>query len=146
MRRNLGAGVFDAYSPLIRRTLRTKVAGHNSSNLALLGRRWGRQRLRRRRRKMDVRFSITIRCRRPAGEAQPGWRSSPGYYGLITDRDGDTLEQADHRRHAEIENAIRDLGTRWAADAAERTEDTGPRLLYAPRRIYLGDRPGEPGP
>ena len=38
------------------------------------------------------------------------------------------------------------LGTRWAADAAERTEDTGPRLLYAPRRIYLGDRPGEPGP
>ena len=35
------------------------------------------------------------------------------------------------------------LGTRWAADAAERTEDTGPRFLCAPRRIYLGDRPGE---
>ncbi len=29
---------------------------------------------------------------------------------LITDRDGDTLElEADHRRHAEIENAIRTL-------------------------------------
>ena len=32
------------------------------------------------------------------------------YHGFITDRDGDTLElEADHRRHAEIENAIRDL-------------------------------------
>ena len=31
-------------------------------------------------------------------------------HGFITDRDGDTLElEADHRRHAEIENAIRDL-------------------------------------
>ena len=30
--------------------------------------------------------------------------------GFITDRDGETLElEADHRRHAEIENAIRDL-------------------------------------
>ena len=37
------------------------------------------------------------------------------------------------------------FGTRWAADVAERIEDTGPRLLSAPRRIYLGDRPGEPG-
>ena len=32
------------------------------------------------------------------------------YHGFITDRDGETLElEADHRRHAEIENAIRDL-------------------------------------
>ena len=32
------------------------------------------------------------------------------YHGCITDRDGETLElEADHRRHAEIENAIRDL-------------------------------------
>ena len=32
------------------------------------------------------------------------------YHGFITDRDGTTLElEADHRRHAEIENAIRDL-------------------------------------
>ena len=29
---------------------------------------------------------------------------------LITDRDGETLElEADHRRHAEVENVIRDL-------------------------------------
>ena len=33
-----------------------------------------------------------------------------GYHGFITDRDGEPLElEADHRRHAEIENAIRDL-------------------------------------
>ena len=32
------------------------------------------------------------------------------YHGFITDREGGTLElEADHRRHAEIENAIRDL-------------------------------------
>ena len=33
-----------------------------------------------------------------------------GYHAFITDRDGDTPAlEADHRRHAEIENAIRDL-------------------------------------
>ncbi len=32
------------------------------------------------------------------------------FHAFITDRDGETLElEADHRRHAEIENAIRDL-------------------------------------
>ena len=32
-----------------------------------------------------------------------------GYHGFITDRDGDPLDlEADHRRHAEIETAIRD--------------------------------------
>ena len=32
------------------------------------------------------------------------------YHAFITDREGDTLElEADHRCHAEIENAIRDL-------------------------------------
>jgi hypothetical protein len=32
------------------------------------------------------------------------------YHAFITDRDGDTLTlEADHRRHAEVENAIRDL-------------------------------------
>ena len=34
------------------------------------------------------------------------------YHGFITDRDGATLAlEADHRRHAEIENAIRDSST-----------------------------------
>ena len=37
-------------------------------------------------------------------------RVNYSYHGFITDRDGETLElEADHRRHAEIENAIRDL-------------------------------------
>ena len=32
------------------------------------------------------------------------------YHAFVTDREGDTLElEADHRRHAEVENAIRDL-------------------------------------
>ena len=114
-------------------------------------------------RKMDVRYSITVRqqakaCgissrpyprltgrRFPTGwTAPPTWRRPPTspsrdepdaapvrlivrrvqptpgsqlalfasyrYHGCITDRDGDTLAlEADHRRHAEIENAIRDL-------------------------------------
>ena len=39
-----------------------------------------------------------------------GCSSESGINGFITDRDGETLElEADHRRHAEIENAIRDL-------------------------------------
>ena len=48
---------------------------------------------------------------RPAGEADarfPYWPSSPNTAIMaITDRDGELLElEADHRRHAEIENAI----------------------------------------
>ena len=48
------------------------------------------------------------------GEAHAGSQlalfASYSYHGFITDRDGDTLElEADHRRHAEVENAIRDL-------------------------------------
>ena len=36
--------------------------------------------------------------------------ASCSYHGCITDREGDTLAlEADHRRRAEIENAIRDL-------------------------------------
>ena len=79
-------------------------------------------------RRMNVRFSITIRQRtrlRNLIEAIPeeDWTPIPywmdgadvaettySYHGFITDRDGETLElEADHRRHAEIENAIRDL-------------------------------------
>ena len=51
---------------------------------------------------------------RPAGEPAPGSQlalfATYSYHGFITDRDGETLElEADHRRHAQIENAIRDL-------------------------------------
>ena len=51
----------------------------------------------------------------PAGSGRPASGGSQlalgqlSYHAFITDRDGDTLDlEADHRRHAEIENAIRD--------------------------------------
>ena len=55
------------------------------------------------------------RAHRPAGEADTRFPARPlfarySYHGFITDRDGELLElEADHRRHAEVENAIRDL-------------------------------------
>ena len=50
----------------------------------------------------------------PAGEADTRFQlalfARYSYHAFITDRDGETLElEADHRRHAEVENAIRDL-------------------------------------
>ena len=60
------------------------------------------------------------RTPRRRGSLSGGWKPTPGsqlalfarysYHAFITDRDGETLElEADHRRHAEVENAIRDL-------------------------------------
>ena len=47
---------------------------------------------------------------KPAPDSQLALFASYSYHAFITDRDGDTLElEADHRRHAEIKNAIRDL-------------------------------------
>ena len=47
---------------------------------------------------------------KPTPGSQLALFASYSYHGFITDRDGDTLDlEADHRRHAEIENAIRDL-------------------------------------
>ena len=47
---------------------------------------------------------------KPTPGSQLALLATYSYHGFITDRDGDTLElEADHRRHAEIENAIRDL-------------------------------------
>ena len=58
--------------------------------------------------------TLSLHHHRPAGEAMPGSQlalfPSYSYHGFITDRDGETLEpEADHRRHAVIENAIRDI-------------------------------------
>ena len=51
-----------------------------------------------------------VRRVKPAPDSQLALLVDYSYHGCITDRDGDTLElEADHRRHAEIENAIRDL-------------------------------------
>ena len=53
---------------------------------------------------------LIVRRVRPTPGSQLALFASYSYHALITDREGDTLElEADHRRHAEIENAIRDL-------------------------------------
>ena len=47
---------------------------------------------------------------RPTPGSQLALFATYSYHGFITDRDGEMVElEADHRRHAEIENAIRDL-------------------------------------
>ena len=53
---------------------------------------------------------LIVRRVRPTPGSQLALFASYSYHGFITDRDGDTLElEVDHRRHAEVENAIRDL-------------------------------------
>ena len=47
---------------------------------------------------------------KPTPASQLALFATYSYHGFITDRDGEMQElEADHRRHAEIENAIRDL-------------------------------------
>ena len=53
---------------------------------------------------------LIVRRVKPAPGYQLALFATYSYHAFITDRDGETLElEADHRRHAEIENAIRDL-------------------------------------
>ena len=53
---------------------------------------------------------LIVRRVKPTPGSQLALFASYSYHGFITNRDGETLElEADHRRHAEIENAIRDL-------------------------------------
>ena len=53
---------------------------------------------------------LIVRRVKPTPGSQLALFATYSYHAFITDRDGDTLKlEADHRRHAEIENAIRDL-------------------------------------
>ena len=53
---------------------------------------------------------LIVRRVRPTPGSQLSLFTNYSYHAFITDREGDTLQlEADHRRHAEIENAIRDL-------------------------------------
>ena len=53
---------------------------------------------------------LIVRRVKPTPGSQLALFASYSYHGFITDRDGKPLElEADHRRHAEVENAIRDL-------------------------------------
>ena len=52
---------------------------------------------------------LIVRRVKPTPGSQLALFATYSYHGCITDREGETLElEADHRRHAEIENAIRD--------------------------------------
>ena len=53
---------------------------------------------------------LIVRRVKPTPGSQLALFATYSYHAFITDRDGETLYlEADHRRHAEIENAIRDL-------------------------------------
>ena len=84
---------------------------------------------------------LIVRRVKPTPGSQLALFANYSYYGFITDRDGETLElEADHRRHAEIENAIRDLkygvglnhlpSGRFAANAAWLAVQSLPRTRY----------------
>ncbi len=53
---------------------------------------------------------LIVRRVRPTPGSHLALFATYSYHGFITDRDGETIElEADHRRHAKVENAIRDL-------------------------------------
>ena len=52
---------------------------------------------------------LIVRRVKPTPGSQLALFATYSYHAFITDREGDTLDlEADHRRHGEIENAIRD--------------------------------------
>ena len=84
---------------------------------------------------------LIVRRVKPTPGSQLALFANYSYHGFITDRDGETLElETDHRRHAEIENAIRDLkygmglnhlpSGRFAANAAWLAVQSLPRTRY----------------
>ena len=53
---------------------------------------------------------LIVRRVKPTPGSQLALFATYSFHAFITGRDGETLElEADHRRHAEVENAIRDL-------------------------------------
>ena len=100
---------------------------------------------------------LIVRRVKPTPGSQLALFATYSYHGFITDRDGDTLElEADHRRHAEIENAIRDLkyggglnhlpSGRFAANAAWLAVQSLPRTRYGVMAHNLARcRPHRPG-
>ena len=84
---------------------------------------------------------LIVRRVQPTPGSQLALFANYSYHGCITDREGDTLElEADHRRHAEIENAIRALkygvglnhlpSGRFSANAAWLAVQSLPRTRY----------------
>ena len=95
---------------------------------------------------------LTVRRVKPTPGSQLALFATCSYHGFITDREGDTLElEAGHRRHAGIENAIRDLkhgaglnhmpSGRFAANAAWlAVQVLAHNLARWAARIGLGER------
>ena len=95
---------------------------------------------------------LIVRRVKPTPGSQLALFAIYSYHGFITDRDGELLElEADHRRHAEIENAIRDLkygvglnhlpSGRFAANAAWlAVQVMAHNLARWTARIGLGER------
>ena len=95
---------------------------------------------------------LIIRRVKPTPGSQLALFATYSYHGFITDREGETLElKADHRRHAEIENAIRDLkydvglnhlpSGRFAANAARlAVQSMAHNLARWTARIGLGEQ------
>ena len=74
---------------------------------------------------------LIVRRVKPTPSSQLALFATYSYHGCITDRDGATLAlEADHRRHAEIENAIRDL--KYGVSSAMKT--SSPSATAAPAR------------
>ena len=97
-------------------------------------------------------MQLIVRRVRPTPGSQFALFAKYSYHGFITDRYEETLElEADHRRHAEIENAIRDLkygvglnhlpSGRFAANAAWlAVQVMAHNLARWTARIGLGER------
>ena len=92
---------------------------------------------------------LIVRRVKPTPGSQLALFANYSYHAFITDREGDTLElEADHRRHAEVENAIRDLkygvglnhmpSGRFAANAAWLAVQSLPRTRYGVIAHNLG--------
>ena len=100
---------------------------------------------------------LIVRRVRPTPGSQLALFTTYDFHAFITDRDGALLElEADHRRHAEIENAIRDLkygmalnhlpSGKFAANAAwlaVQVHGPQPRPLDRPDRSRCGDHHGQ---
>ena len=79
---------------------------------------------------------LIVRRVKPTPGSQLALFANYSYHAFITDRDGDTLYlEADHRRHAEIENAIRDL--KYGVGSITSPRAVSPPILSLPKGAWL---------
>ena len=84
---------------------------------------------------------LIVRRVKPTPGSQLALFARYSYHAFITDRDGETLElEADHRRHAEVENAIRDLKYGVGLNHMLAVQVMAHNLARWTARIGLGER------